>query len=133
MSGLHTSPENGGERHRLSWFERVCAFGVQLISAGPAIKKVITIAAHQGVVAGASVQPVIGKTPVQRVIAIAAHESVQPVAALQRVIAGPSLQAVVAKAPHQQVRETVALQRVGPGATQQPLDPGESVAKRFAR
>jgi hypothetical protein len=59
MSGLHTSPETGGERHRLSWFERVCAFGVQLISAGAMIAVVNLVAlplsttAAQASVAGA--------------------------------------------------------------------------------
>jgi conjugative transfer pilus assembly protein TraH len=56
---LHTSPENGGERPRLSWFERLCAFGVQLISAGAMIAVVNLVAlplsttAAQASVAGA--------------------------------------------------------------------------------
>ena len=41
---LHTSPEAGGERPRLSWFERVCAFGVQLIGAGAMIAVVNLVA-----------------------------------------------------------------------------------------
>jgi conjugative transfer pilus assembly protein TraH len=59
MSGLHTSPDSGGERPRLSWFERVCAFGVQLISAGAMIAVVNLVAlplsttAAQASVAGA--------------------------------------------------------------------------------
>jgi conjugative transfer pilus assembly protein TraH len=59
MSDLHTSPESGGERPRLSWFDRLCAFGVQLISAGAMIAIVNLVAlplsttAAQASVAGA--------------------------------------------------------------------------------
>ena len=59
MSDLHHSPENGSERPRISWFERVCAFGVQLIAAGAMIAVVNLVAlplsttAAQASVAGA--------------------------------------------------------------------------------
>lgn len=56
---LHTSPEAGGKRPRLSWFDRICALGVQLISAGAMIAVVNLVAlplsttAAQASVAGA--------------------------------------------------------------------------------
>jgi conjugative transfer pilus assembly protein TraH len=59
MSDLHSSPEGGDKRPRLAWFDRLCAFGVQLISAGAIIAVVNLVAlplsttAAQASVAGA--------------------------------------------------------------------------------